>query len=370
MTEDNNPDIILTLVARSNRAGIAWVNPHNESFYLPPLLERTNKDVREAVIHPDGTSRQPTPSPDDVLVSEPALQITFSKKPRNPEKGYVLGSDPKSCDILLGSVDDCISSQMFTISFNEYHEVIMTSSSKNVTTVKYDKRIGKRTNFTWIFPPGQEKLSVRIGKPIEFSVEVPIHETDKLAYETNCQNFMMQAKSAMVTMDLLDLSNRPETKLVSGVKTPHATAEPPFYLRTGEIGEGGFGMVYKARSMPSGETVALKRFKSKNAWALEIDVLRKLAKTPHVSSAPRLARFRLTHKLGQHRQIHRLRVRGQAIFSHGACSWRVIGTTVQNYAIQHQRNWGPSSPDVGGPCLSPRRLRHYTPGYQTGEHPM
>lgn len=378
MTEDNNPEIILKLVARSHRACIAWVDPHNESFYLPPLLEVTNKDLQEAVVHPDGTSRQPTPSSEDVMASEPALQINFRKKPKNPEKGYVLGSDRKSCDILLGEVDDCISNQMFILSFNQYNDVVMKSSAKNATMVRYDTKIdsqidtqiAKRTNFTWIFPPGQEKLSVRIARTIEFSVEVPIHETDKIAYETNCRNFMVQAKSAMVTMNRLDLSSRPETNLASGMKSPHATAEPPFYLRTEKIGKGGFGMVYRARSMPSGETVALKTFKSKNAWTLEIDVLRKLFKTPHVSSASSFARFQLTHKLGQHRQIHRLRDGGQAFLSYGACSRRNLGTTTQIYAIHHPRNCAHSPPDVGGPCLSPRRLRHYTPGYQTGEHPM
>ena len=300
MTEDNNPDIILKLVARTHRAHVVWADRHNESFYLPPRVEVTKKDPQEVVVNPDGTSRQPTPSSEDVRVSEPALQIDFSKKPKKPELGYVLGSDRKSCDILLGLVDDCISNQMFAVSFNQYNEVVMKSSAKNATVVKYGRRIAKRTNFTWIFPPGQEEIFVSIANTIEFSVEVPTHEKDKIAYEAKCRNFMMQANNAMVIIDLLNLSSRPETKLVSGVKTSHAAAEPPFYLQTEQIGEGGFGMVYKARSMPNvnGKTVALKKFKSKNAWTLEADVLRKLATTPHVGTAPCLDRKQLIDKPG------------------------------------------------------------------------
>lgn len=57
-------------------------------------------------------------------VSEPALQITFSRKPKNPELGYLLGGDRELCDILLGCPDDSISHRMFAISFNQYNEVL------------------------------------------------------------------------------------------------------------------------------------------------------------------------------------------------------------------------------------------------------
>lgn len=91
---------------------------------------------------------------------------------------------------------------------------------------------------------------------------------------------MKLADSASGTSNLLNLSSRPDTE------TSQTKAEPPFYLRTGRIGNGGFGVVYKARSMPDGGTVALKSYTSKNAWSLEADVLRKLSKTPHVSITP------------------------------------------------------------------------------------
>lgn len=146
---------------------------------------------------------------------------------------------------------------------------------------------------------GEKKKEILVTTGgIKFSVEVPTHRTDKMAYEANCRNFMKQAKDAILTMNVLGLSTRPKTQLASGGRTSDATAEPPFYLRTGKLGEGGFGMVYKARSMPSGEVVAVKKFKSKNAWTLETDVLRKLSETPHVSSASRFARSRLTHESG------------------------------------------------------------------------
>ena len=126
-----------------------------------------------------------------------------------------------------------------------------------------------------------------------FSIELPTHETDKLAYEANCRNFMKHASKATLTMNLLGLSTQTDTRLASAPATSQVTAEPPFYLEGKKIGEGGFGNVHKARSMPDGMTVALKKFKAKNAWTLEADVLRRLAITPHVSTVPCLVRNQL-----------------------------------------------------------------------------
>ena len=300
MATNNDPNVIVTLVAHGHRAHDVWADSHNESFYLPPLSQAVNEDLREVVVSPDDVFRQLTPSDEDPAlteVSEPALRLTFNKKPKNPNLGYLLGSDRESCDILLGTLDDCISHRMFAISFNQYDEVIMKSSSRNQTVVSYGTQIGKRRNFTWIFPPVQKKVSVKAAKTIMFSIEIPTHETDKAAYQTNCRNFMKLVSSARHTMNLLNISSRSDTRLASGAATPDATAEPPFYLRIGRIGNGDSGVVYKARSMPDGLTVAVKRFRLKNTWTLKADVLRKLSKTPHVSTALCLVENELTFKL-------------------------------------------------------------------------
>ena len=239
---------------------------------------------------PDDPSKELTPDCDDpglIQPSEPALRITFSRKPKNPELGYLLGSDPELCDILLGSSCDCISKQMYTIAYNQDNEVIMKSSSNNETLVIYGDQKAKRRNFTWIFPSEQRKISVKASNSISFRVKIPKHDTDNEAYEANCQNFMRLADDARRTSNL---SSQQDVRLLKGAVTSHAAAERPFYLRTGEIGNGGFGVVHIARSMPNGRTVAIKQFRSKDAWGVEADVLWKLSKTPHASRAPRLLR--------------------------------------------------------------------------------
>lgn len=151
MKTDNNPDIILTLVAQCHRAHEVWADPHNESFYIRPLSQTNDRRLPEDDVKPDHVVREITPSSDDphlIKATEPALRISFSKKPKNPELGYLLGSDHETCDIFLGSLADCISHQMYAISFNQYNEVTMKSSSGNRTLVTYREQQGTRNNFT------------------------------------------------------------------------------------------------------------------------------------------------------------------------------------------------------------------------------
>lgn len=299
----NDPNIIVTLVGRNFRTHAVWADPHNEPFYLPPWSQATHGRPREVINNPNNGSRQLTPDANDpklLRATEPALQITFNRKPKNPELGYLLGSDRKLCDVFLGSADDCISERMFTMSFNQYNEVIMRSSPKNDVLVSYGKQQQKRRNFTWIFPSDQETIFVEAGPTIAFTVETPPHETDKESYEANCRNFMKPANIANEALKLLNPSSRPGTELTSRAMIARAPAERPFYIRTVKLGDGGFGKVYRARCMPNGRTVAVKRFKSKKAWRLEADVLQRIARTPHVSTRPRHFRNLLTHRLGKH----------------------------------------------------------------------
>ncbi len=105
-------DTDITTVKRreqKDRHNEVWAHPHNESFYLPPVCQATSEIPWEPIVSPEDPFKELIPDGDDLIQpSEPALQITFSKKPKNPKLGYLLGSDPELCDIYLGSPCDCI----------------------------------------------------------------------------------------------------------------------------------------------------------------------------------------------------------------------------------------------------------------------
>ena len=288
---DNKPDVIVTLVADCARASEIWQHLFNESRYLPHAPQATSVRIREIEPSPNNLFREKTPPsthPGLAPKKEPAIQLTFSNPPKKPELGYLLGSDEEDCDVFLGSTDDAISGCMLSISFNENNEVILQSSSINATRVSYSidgTQVVTRTNFTWIFLPEVQSIHVIVADKIDFWVVLPKHETDQAAYKANCENFRRFADSAAHALSLPNPSSQPSTTLASPTAIPQPTTERPFYLRTAEIGDGGFGVVYKGRSMPDGRAVAVKTFKSKDAWAVEANVLKRLSKTPHVSAA-------------------------------------------------------------------------------------
>ena len=296
---DNKPDVILTLVADCTRASEVWEHLFNESRYLPYAPQATNGDLCELELSPDDDLfRETTPPSEGPGVEpkkEPGLQLRFSNPPKNPALGYLLGSDEEVCDVYLGSTKDTISACMLSISFNEHNELILRSSDSpkiNPTRVTYSidgTQQVTRTHFSWILLPEVQTLHVNVAKHIEFWVVMPKHVTDQAAYQANCRKFRRLAHGVPRTLSLPNGWSLPSATPASGAATPQARAEPPFYLRTAVIGDGGFGVVYKARSMPDGRTVAVKTFKSKNAWTLEASVLRKISKTPHVSTVSLLS---------------------------------------------------------------------------------
>ncbi|KAF6221946.1 hypothetical protein HO133_001914 [Letharia lupina] len=107
-------------------------------------------------------------------VSEPALQITFSREPKNPELGYLLGSDRELCDILLGCPDDSISHLMFAISFNQYNE---PTSHRSAAEIKMSIVGHHRETNPW-------KLSATITHPFDPILIANSSKGDQCAAET------------------------------------------------------------------------------------------------------------------------------------------------------------------------------------------
>ena len=313
LATDNNPNVILTLVSDCSRASEVWEHLFNESRYFPHAPQATNRDIPELELGPDDDlfcEKTPPPEAGEPK-KEPGLQLTFSNPPKNPALGYLLGSDEEVCDVYLGSTQDNISTCMLSISFNEHNELILRSSNSptiNPTTVTYiidGTPEVKRKHFSWILIPEAKKLHINVADHIEFWAVIPKHVTNQAAYQANCRNFKNLARSATGTQSLPVGWSLPNATSANGVATPQATAEPPFYLRTAKIGKGGFGTVYKARSMPDGRTVAVKTFESKDAWTLEANVLRNISRTPHVSMVSLVPSNFLIHRLGEYRRIHK-----------------------------------------------------------------
>ena len=277
--EENNQDanLAFTLVARNEAAKQMWADPYNSPRYVPASF--TRKRIEDQSFG-QTTSAQPYSENDDDQPrlegkkdTEPMLQFLFNNRPKNPAKGFVLGSSDEVCDALLGDPGMSISEQMLIFTFNERHELIMKATSETPTWVKYNGQKGaNRGRFTWTFPHGQKAIRVRVANAFEFDIVLPKYGTKKDQFHLNCESFLSSAASGDLLPDGFEVNS-----------TAFTRQEKSFYLRGRKLGSGSYGDVFKVLQMPDGKVFAAKTFKHADSFRQEVDMLRKVCKEHHVS---------------------------------------------------------------------------------------
>ena len=182
----NDPRLIVTLEAQGTTAERAWNRPQNQNRCLPGS---------ESVV--DISSRESTPA-----VDQPGsqIQLTFDNKPKNLEKGFVFGSDPRICDIFLGERGAGFSGQQFCITFSERGEVTFKNTSRKKAQVDYDgENPSRRTKFTWILFDTYENIKITLGEEDDliFKVKWPDHDNCRAEYEAHRNAYFKERRSAL-----------------------------------------------------------------------------------------------------------------------------------------------------------------------------
>lgn len=137
--DQNDPRLIVTLVAVSPTAERAWNRPENHDRCEPaPESDGGIEDIPSRGTTPAGTGEDTS-----------KIHLTFDKKPKNLEKGFVFGSDQQKCDVLLGGYVAGFSRQHFRIAFNARGQVILKDTSRKVTYIDYSgEKPPGRNHFT------------------------------------------------------------------------------------------------------------------------------------------------------------------------------------------------------------------------------
>ena len=276
--EENNEDanLAFTLVARNEAGRQMWADPRNSSRYVPASFTREgtrNQYLGQSTsTQPDSEKIKEQLGTQKKIETEPALQFLFNSWPKHFGKGYVLGSDDKPCDAILGDLEDGISEQTLAFTFNERHELIMNVVSDDPTWVEYDGQKGaERGRFKWIFPQGQKLIRVRVADLVEFDVVLPKYGTNKDQFHLNCNSFL---KSVFRSLPVDEVENS-----AAVVRKPSKS----FYLQRKKLGSGSYGDVSKVLRMPDGKVFAAKTFKHTGSFRQEADMLRKVCNEHHVS---------------------------------------------------------------------------------------
>lgn len=260
-----------------------WAHPSNSSKYVAPFsVERTPEDQIIIHISGKGDDQRKLETNQD---TEPALHFLFSDLPKNPAKGYVMGSDDKPCDVLLGDTDDYISGEMIFFNFNNRHQLKMDVKSDKPTSVKFKgQKLATRARFTWLFPRNRQMIRVKVANRLEFDVVLPDYGKHADTFHENCASFLIFAAQGRVIAHNPVVSGTAATEEASDTSTPR----DPFYLRGMRVGRGSYGDVYPALRMPDGKVFAAKRFRDKESFQLELKMQKKLCQANHVSTKGQL----------------------------------------------------------------------------------
>ena len=310
--DEKDPRLIVTLEAYGTTAERAWNRPQNRDRCLP---------ASESVA--DISSRESTPA-----VGQPKsqIQLTFDNKPKDLEKGFVFGSDPRICDVFLGERGAGFSGQQFCITFNEGGEVVFKNTSRKEAQVDYNgENPHFRNQFTWILFDTYENIKITLGEEDDliFKVKWPDHDNCRAEYEAHRNAYFKERRSALPPLSQLGMESQQTTAVLTAQHSPRyePPGQEPIYLLKEELGHGGFGTVYKAVDVSTGDVHAAKRFHHGD-WKKEVDILMSLS---HVSGVIDLMIDPyLTFRKGAYREIRE--VLGGAETSAGdgiSASWKL-----------------------------------------------
>lgn len=195
---------------------------------------------------PAAVSEGGTPAP----TIHPQLVLRFTTKnwPKDPSSGFVFGSDPNSCDVLLHpSHSTGISRRQFAITFRpDNSAVILQNLSRRSTTVYHF---------------GETATLVKTQRVIEDHREMYVHLPGLRLkifkqWDTNAARQYLRyfTELSAVAPDLSRLK-----VYSSSTSSTVESSENNYYLDQ-RLGQGLSGTVYRAYHRLTGDVVAMKRF--------------------------------------------------------------------------------------------------------------
>ncbi|KAK2811777.1 hypothetical protein FQN50_001815 [Emmonsiellopsis sp. PD_5] len=244
--QPEDPNLILTLKAESTNAARALRLPHNKARYIPPMYNDH-----------DHTSRETTPEKTGDDSSEiDQLVLRFDQPPGNISRGFVFGTEPDECDVLLGERKYMydISRVHFRITFDENGRVaLFDCHSRCGTSVSYDNFGAEHTRkfFKWLLLPGK-KFKVHLPQGFTLAITIGRHHSCEAEYEANLSSFLCRRD------DLAPTDQYMESRLQS---RPDLPRQEPIYLPGTELGEGSFGKVRIVTDVSTGVLYAAKEAK-------------------------------------------------------------------------------------------------------------
>ncbi|KAL9016774.1 MAG: hypothetical protein Q9185_005904 [Variospora sp. 1 TL-2023] len=210
-----NPRLITILEAVNLTAERAWNRLENRGRCKPASEEDR------------GVGRDWDRTEDDNGAGDGSnILIAFSNKPKNLEKGFVFGSDPRFCHVILGGRGAGFSRQHFRITFNERGEVVFENTSRKIASVKYrGEALSPRNHFTWILFERYHAIDITVDGLI-FKAKRPVNHIKCLAeYGAHRDAYLEGRRSALPSISQLGVESQQTTALLTAQLRPSVSYE-------------------------------------------------------------------------------------------------------------------------------------------------
>jgi hypothetical protein len=193
------------------------------------------------------------------------------------------GSNPNTCDVLLGRAKDLISAEHFYITLDEQERLVLRDTSKHGMTVSYDGQgaLQPRNHFTWILFREFKTITVTIADDtLKFEIQLARHETCEAEYRARVASYLSERQDAELQLGQLNIYSQESTAAATQALSPR---QRPIYRLLEKIGSGTSGKVYRALDVSTGEIYAAKAYKDDCEFEKEVEIHRKVS---HVSFSP------------------------------------------------------------------------------------
>ncbi|KAK2748336.1 hypothetical protein FQN57_000994 [Myotisia sp. PD_48] len=273
---EEDPELIAILVPHDEHglAEHSFSLPENQARCLPPsqwILGNAKSFSRESTPasqpEEDHDSTGPEQPPENIPQQHEKhrIKLKLNDPLKNPSRGFVFGTDPSVCDVLLknGETEAYISRAHFSITFNAGRYLVLKDFSTRGTAVSYDGQAEneRRRRFTWIInlPDGNGALSnVKVHiRNLSFKVQLANHTVYGGEYTANVERFLEEAREALPQIDRLAMDSYSTPVRSSQPLTPR---QNPVYISQKRLGNGSFGEVDLVIDASTAAIYARKKF--------------------------------------------------------------------------------------------------------------
>ncbi|KZL88160.1 calmodulin-binding protein kinase [Colletotrichum incanum] len=249
---------------------------HNTDFFVSGEFQTYAADCYPALARDvdDGHGQEQDITPAPLLETLPFLRVTTDHEPRDARIGFVFGSDPTVCDVLLDKdLARGISKKQFAIQVNQENGVLLFKNhSRNKTNIR-SPSLGKLALRHQRALQENESVHVPLGL-YDIEIRLPDHSAHRRDYRTHLSNFIAKVSTQIPDLQNLELESGPSASTTSSGASPYRLQD--------KIGSGTYGVVYRAVHRVTGDVVAVKQLGKDKLVRLEEAMLLRSIMHEHI----------------------------------------------------------------------------------------